>query len=137
LASAAFRKWVEKQVTYLRRHFFLDEWTIGLLYDREVEEDESSFGTVAWIDVHPDYLKATINFAPFAEELFEDKKFETLMQCVTHEMCHIWTAPTRTFALKAVTPQTEEHFTTVHEQLTQRIAILALRGIPKKSYTPK
>ena len=137
VASAAFKKWVCRNVEDLRDYLHLQDWRIDCDFNAEDETfDDDNMQTVAHANVSSDYFKATFTFTKFAERLFKEKEYETLFQCITHEVCHIWTDPMRTFALKAASPSTADNLVTIHEQLTQRIALLVLRGIPEKSYTP-
>jgi len=138
VASAAFKKWVIQNIESVRDYLHLQDWRI----DCEFDEDDEVFNndrmqTVASCNVCSDYFKATFTFHQFAEELFKNKDYETLFQCLVHEVCHIWTDQIKDFANKVASPATTDHLTTLHEQLTQRIALLVLRGIPEKSYTPK
>lgn len=136
MPSTAFKKWVCQQIEAIQDYLHLQDWRIGLSFD-DTDEAEGNIATVAFIEVSTDYFKAHITFRPFAERLFRDKEYETLHQCIVHEVCHIWTDPLLQLAKKSASPNTVGFVTTANEQLTQRITLLALRGIPAKSYLPK
>jgi predicted SprT family Zn-dependent metalloprotease len=131
----SYKKWVRQQVENIRDYLHLYEWRLGIAFD-DKDQDDGNTSTVAYINVNSDYFKATVTLLPFAERMFRDKQYETLMQCIVHEVCHIWTDPMLQLARKSASPNTVEYVTTAHEQLTQRVALLALRGIPEKSYLP-
>lgn len=136
MPSTAFKKWVCAQINATQEYLHLQDWRIAVCSDDDDQQD-GEVGVVAYIIVSTDYFKATITFTPFAERMFKDKEYETLHQCIVHEVCHIWTDPMLQLAKKATSPATVDYLTTAHEQLTQRIALLALRGIAAKSYLPK
>ena len=137
MASASFKKWASVHVRNVLDYLHLEDWRVDCEFNVEDEELGDNMATVAHCNISSDYFKATFSFTKFAEDLFKQKEYETLFQCLVHEVCHIWTDPLRTFAVQAASPSTAGHLTTIHEQLTQRIALLVLRGIPEKSYTPK
>lgn len=136
MPSTAFKKWVCRHIEAIQDYLNLQDWRIGLSFD-DTDEADGNIATVASIEVSTDYFKAHISFRPFAERLFKAKDYETLHQCLVHEVCHILTDPLLQLAKKSASPTTVEFVTTANEQLTQRITLLVLRGIPAKSYLPK
>ena len=137
MASAAFKTWASVNVRDVLAYLHLQDWRVNCEFDGEDEDIDSGSSTVAYAVTDCDYFKATFTFTKFAEDLWKHKEYETLFQCLAHEVCHIWTEPLRMLALRSTSPATAEQLVTAHEQLTQRIALLVLRGIPEKSYTPK
>ena len=137
MASAAFKRWVCQNVEAVRDYLHLQDWRVDCEFDVDDEDMGDNMATVASCNISSDYFKATFSFTKFAETLWKSKEYETLFQCLVHEVCHIWTDAFKEFALQSASPATSATLTTIHEQLTQRITLLVLRGIPEKSYTPK
>lgn len=128
--ATSYKKYVETLVKKISGELNLQDWRIGLYFDSEDEDPDCT----AFTSVDSRYLTSYIHFTPHAEEMWNEGRMTSLIECVTHEVVHILLNPLHEFAKQSASPQTEPHLTDIHEQTTQRLTRIVIEHLPKKFF---
>lgn len=124
------KTWVQTSVNNLKNYFYLNDWTIDLIWD----EDDSDPGCAAAIRTDSRYLKAGIYIYPTLRQLWEKEDYETVKECLVHEFTHILLNPVMELANKSRSDATSDFYQEILEQQTQRTSLIIGRGIPKNIF---
>lgn len=125
------KTWIRTSAANLKDYFYLNDWIINLVWDA-VDDEEG--GTTASIFIDSRYLKATIYVYPRLYELWEEKNYAVVKECIVHEFTHILLHPVMELARKSQSAATREFYQEILEQQTQRTSFIIGRGLPKNIF---
>lgn len=120
--SEQFKKFIKDNLIDLRKAYFCGEYEMSVEY---MDEDKKSGNTdcMAEIDIDTTYLNFTVNIYPILERNYKEKKFDKIIEILSHEIAHILTEPLYKVIMDLYKGANihQNSFEEVREQQTQRI----------------
>lgn len=130
-----YEKWCSTFIQNLRNHMNLHGWRIVVEFSPEPKQDCE--GCYACISSDSTYMQASLTIFPMAKKDFEDGDLDHLSFVLTHEMCHILIDPMHSQMLPFLSDTTRPFFNDTMENVTQRIALVVHKSLPKHITPPR
>lgn len=130
-----FEKWCAAFIENLRNYMNLQGWRIVVEFSNSAKED--SEGCYACISPDSTYMCAHLTVFPLAKKDFDEGDLDHLKMVLTHELCHILIDPLHTHVIPFLSDATRPFFTSDMENVTQRIALVVVKNLPKHITPPR
>lgn len=129
-----YKNWVRSRIASLKDYFFMQEWSVDIIWE-SVAPTKTDGDSVASINTDHNYFQSTITIYPKFEELWIAGRIDKLVEVLVHEFSHVLTEPLYDMAWRSGTRgEAQTLAASIREQQTQRVALVILRGLPKKFF---
>jgi hypothetical protein len=133
--ALSYKEWTSRLVSNLADYFNLAGWKIYVRWDDKGIED-SGDSIYAMIHVNTPYHFADLTFHPPSKRDFESKDVGRLVECVVHELTHIFLAPFEDWLDPHLSKTTRPLFENTLESQTQKLTTVLLKNLPDAIIPP-
>ena len=135
MKKLSYEKWVASLVQTLAEYFNLQGWNIKVEFSNKPKSDCE--GAYACMNSNSVYMQATLTVYPMGRESWDEDDLDRLVEVLTHELSHLLIDPLHEHAVPFLSETTRPLFTNILENVTQRTALVILKGLPKNIIPPR
>lgn len=135
MKKTSYEKWCAAFIQNLSAYLNLSGWQMEVLFSPQPKENCE--GCYADINVDSVYMQLALTIYPMARTDFESGNLEKLTRVLTHELCHVLIDPLHNQILPFLSDTTRPFFTDTLENVTQRIALVVYKNLPKQIMPPR
>lgn len=135
MKTKPYGKWCAAFIQNLRNYMNLQGWRIVVEFCLHPKEDCE--GCYACISSDSTYMQATLTIYPMAKADYDSGDLDHLSLVLTHELCHILIDPLHEQMIPFLSDTTRPFFTNTMENVTQRIALVVHKNLPKSLLPPR
>lgn len=135
MKKLSYEKWCSAFIHNLAQHMNLAGWEITVDFCDEPKPDSEN----CYAEINSDsvYMLATITIYPLGRKDWDKGDYARITRVLTHELCHILIDPLHDHILPYLSDTTRRFFMDDMENVTQRIALVVFKNLPKHIIPPR